>query len=155
MRLHKIIFVLFIAFVLNEPFSAKAQVPPSREIRSAEIMEQARRFVHEYTARFMKLDLDPFMELFSRIAVENRELPYDDIREAYRKTIEGSRSVEYRLDIDTIQTQARSVLVAGRYRIIQAFKKGGKTVLSGNIQWDLIREGGSLKIRELNYGRDR
>ena len=153
MRLHKIIFIFFISFILIYPFSVEAQVPPSREIRRAETMEEARQFIHEYTVRFMKLDLDPFMELFSKKAVENRMLPYADIREAYRKTIEGSRSIAYNLDIDSIQTFARSVLVTGRYKIIQAFKKGGETVLSGDIQWDLIREDGSLKIREVNYGR--
>jgi len=153
MRLHKIIFIFFISFILIYPFSVKAQVPPSREIQRAETMEEARQFIREYTARFMKLDLDPFMELFSKKAVENRMLPYADIREAYRKTIEGSRSIVYNLDIDSIQTFARSVLVTGRYKIIQAFKKGGETVLSGDIQWDLIREDGSLKIREVNYGR--
>jgi hypothetical protein len=116
-------------------------------------MEEARQFIHEYTARFMKLDLDPFMELFSKKAVENRMLPYADIREAYRKTIEGSHSIAYNLDIDSIQTYARSVLVTGRYKIIQVFKKGGETVLSGDIRLDLIREDGSLKIREVNYGR--
>ena len=153
MRLHKIIFIFFISFILIYPFSVKAQVPPSREIQRAETMEEARQFIHEYTARFMKLDLDPFMELFSKKAVENRMLPYADIREAYRKTIEGSHSIVYNLDIDSIQTYARSVLVMGRYKIIQAFKLGGETVLSGDIQLDLIREDGSLKIREVNYGR--
>jgi len=153
MRLHKIIFIFFVSFILIHPFSVKAQVPPSREIRRAETMEEARQFIHEYTTRFMRLDLDPFMELFSKRAVENRMLPYDDIREAYRKTIEGSRSIVYSLDIDSIQMDARNVFVTGRYQITQAFRKGGKAVLKGDIQWDLIREDGSLKIREVNYGR--
>jgi hypothetical protein len=153
MRLHRIIFIFFISIILIHPFSVKAQVPPSREIQRAETMEEARQFIHEYTARFMKLDLDPFMELFSKNAVENRMLPYADIREAYRKTIEGSRSIVYNLDIDSIQTYTRSVLVMGRYKIIQAFKLGGETVFSGDIRLDLIREDGSLKIREVNYGR--
>jgi hypothetical protein len=153
MRLYKIIFVFFISIILIPPFSVKAQVPPSREIQRTEIMEEARQFIHEYTVRFMKLDLDPFMELFSKNAVENRMLPYADIREAYRKTIEGSRSIVYNLDIDSIQTYTRSVLVMGRFKIIQTFKIGGETVLSGDIRWDLIREDGSLKIREVNYGR--
>jgi len=153
MSLHKIILICLISFILILPFSGKAQVPPSREIQKAEIMEEARQFIQEYTARFMKLDLDPFMELFSKTAVENRMLPYADIREAYQKTIEGSRSIVYNLDIDSIQPYTRNVLVMGRYHITQAFKRGGKAVLSGDIQWDLIREDGSFKIREVNYGR--
>ena len=155
MKLDKIIFIFFITLLSIYPFSTKAQVPPSREIQKAQAAEEARQFVQEYTARFMKLELAPFMELFSERAVENRMLPYADIREAYRKTIEGSRSIVYSLDIDSIQTYSRSAQVAGRYKIVQAFKKGGKTVFGGDIQWDLIRENGSLKIREVNYGRSR
>jgi hypothetical protein len=28
-------------------------------------------------------------------------------------------------------------------------------IFQGNIQWDLVREDGSLKIREIDYGRNR
>jgi len=155
MKLNKIIFIFFISLIPIYSFSVRAQVPPSREIQKAESMEEARQFIHEYTARFAKLDLDPFMELFSKRAVENRMFPYDDIREAYRKTIEGSSSIVYTLDIDSIQTYPQRVFVMGRYQITQGLKKGGKTVLTGDIQWDLIRENGSLKIREVNFGRSR
>jgi len=154
MRLRKIIIIFFISFALLYPLSVKAQVPPSLEIQKAKTMEEARRFINEYIARFMRLDLDPFMELFSKKAVENRMLPYADIREAYRKTIVGSRSIVYSLDIYSIRTHAQSVSVTGRYKIVQGFKEGGKVVFKGEIQWDLIRENGSLKIREINYGRD-
>ncbi len=155
MKLEKIIFIFFITLLSIYPFSTKAQVPPSQEIQKAQAAKEAHQFVQEYTARFMKLELDPFMELFSERAVENRMLPYADIREAYRKTIEGSHSIAYHLDIDSIQTYSHSAQVVGRYKIVQTFKKGGKTVFGGDIQWDLIRENGSLKIREVNYGRSR
>lgn len=154
MKLHKIIFVVFVSFISIYPLSAGAQVPPPPEIPKAVTMEEARQFINEYIARFMKLDLGPFMELFSEKAVENRMLPYADIREAYRMTIAGSRSIAYNLDIYSIQTYTRSAFVTGRYKIIQAFKKGGTAVFKGDIQWDLIQENGSLKIREINYGRN-
>jgi len=154
MKPHRVFFILFIFFILSCSFSVRAQVPPSRETRRTETLEEVHQFIHEYTARFMKLELDPFMELFSEKAVENRMLPYSDIREAYRKTIEGSRSIKYNLLIDSVQPFPRSVFVMGRYQIIQAFKLGGETTFSGDIQWDLIRENGSLKIMEVNYGRN-
>jgi hypothetical protein len=68
-------------------------------------------------------------------------------------TIAGSRSIAYTLDIYSIQTFPESAFVTGRYQIVQAFKKRGRTVLKGDIQWNLIRENGSLKIREIDYGR--
>jgi len=155
MRPYKIIFISLIYFIVMNPLSVKAQVPPPYEIQKAITMEEARQFVDEYSTRFMKLELDPFMDLFSKRAVENRMLPYADIRRAYQKTIAGSRSIMYQLKIYTIQTSLQSALVRGRYEIVQAFKKGGETAFKGDIQWDLIRENGVLKIREVDYGRNR
>jgi hypothetical protein len=155
MRPYKIIFISLIYFIVMNPLSVKAQVPPPYEIQKAITMEEARQFIDEYSARFMKLELDPFMDLFTKRAVENRMLPYADIRRAYQKTIAGSRSIMYQLKIYTIQTSLQSALVRGRYEIVQAFKKGGETAFKGDIQWDLIRENGVLKIREVDYGRDR
>ncbi len=155
MRLHKIIFIFLIYFILVNPLSVKAQVPPSYEIQKAITMEEARQFINEYSARFMKLELDPFMGLFSKKAVENRMLPYADIQRAYKKTIAGSHSIMYSFKIYTIQTYLRSALVRGHYEIVQTFKGGGETAFKGEIQWDLIRENGVLRIREINYGRDR
>jgi hypothetical protein len=103
----------------------------------------------------MKLELDPFMGLFSKKAVENRMLPYAEIRRAYQKTIVGSCSIMYRFKIYTVQTYLQSALVRGHYEIVQTFKKGGEATFQGDIQWDLIRENGALKIREITYGRDR
>jgi len=154
MRPYKIIFISLIYFMVMNPLSVKAQVPPPYEIQKAITMEEARQFIDEYSARFMKLELDPFMDLFSKRAVENRMLPYADIRRAYQKTIAGSRSIMYQLKIYTIQTSLQSALVRGRYEIVQAFKKGREVAFKGDIQWDLIRENGVLKIREIDYGRD-
>jgi hypothetical protein len=95
------------------------------------------------------------MDLFSKRAVENRMIPYADIRRAYQKTISGSRSIMYHFKIYTIQTSLQSALVRGRYEIVQVFKKGGEVAFGGDIQWNLIRENEVLKIREVEYGRDR
>jgi len=155
MRLLKIIFILFLFFISIFPLSTKAQVPPTPEVPKAVTVEEAGQFVDEYKVRFMKMDLDAFMDLFSKEAVENRMLPYADIREAYRRTIAHSKSIIYNLKIYSIQTYTRSAFVRGRYEIIQTFKSGGRErAFKGEIQWDLVRENGSLKIREINYGRD-
>jgi hypothetical protein len=155
MKPYKIIFISLVYLMVMNPSSVKAQVPPPYEIQKAITMEEARQFMDEYRARFMKLELDPFMDLFSKRAVENRMLPYADIRRDYRRTIAGSRSILYQLKIYTIQTFPENALVRGRYEIVQAFKKGGETAFKGDIQWDLIRENGVLKIRGVDYGRDR
>jgi hypothetical protein len=156
MRFYKTILVFFISFISIYPLSIKAQVSPPPEIPQAVAVEEAHQFINEYIARFMKLDLDAYMALFSKKAVENRMLPYADIREAYRRTIALSHSISYQVKIYSVQPFTQSTLISGRYEIIQSLKKGGaQRVFKGNIQWELIRENGSLKIREVNYGRKR
>jgi hypothetical protein len=148
--------VILLLIIIMSPLSARAQAPLPSAITEAVTIEEVHRFMDEYTARYMKMDLDAFMAVFSKEAVENRTAPYADMREAYGKTFANSNSVQYHVDIYSIQTYQKSAFIRGRYELIQ-FIKGSKKkkVFRGDIQWDLIRENGSLKIKEINYGRDR
>lgn len=143
-----IYFLLFISII---PTLIEAQVTPAPFTE-----EEARQFINEYKERFARRDLDAYMALFSREAAENRMLPYADIQMAYKRTIALSHSIQYQIKIYSIQTQGKSAFVQGRYEILQTFKRGGKArVMKGDIQWVLAWEDGSLKIREINYGKDR
>lgn len=154
MRLPKIPCIYFIFFILIIPLSTIAQVSTPTEVPKVIPVEEVQKFVAEYKARFMKLDLDAFISLFSKGATENRMIPYEDIREAYHRTITYSRSIIYDLEIYQIQTYTQTAYVTGYYKIIQTFKSGGKKrVLQGDIQWELVQENGSLKIKEVNYGK--
>lgn len=154
MRLPKTISIILISFISLYSLSAEAQFLTPTEIPRTVTMEEARQFIDEYVVRFTKLDLEAFMALFSKEATENRALPYADIREAYRKTVANTQSITYNLKIISIQAYAKSAFVSGRYEIIQALKSGKERVFRGSIQWDIVRENGSLKVREVNYGRD-
>jgi len=156
MKFYKIFYGVLLTFFSFLPLSTMAQISPTTGITQAVTMEEVREFIDEYSKRYMKMDLDAFMDLFSREAVENRMLPYADIREAYRRAIEINKSIQYNIKVISIQTYTKSAFVSGRYKIIQTFKEGDKRKVSqGNIQWELVRENGSLKIKEVNFGRDR
>jgi ketosteroid isomerase-like protein len=145
----KVVYFLLLISII--PTLIEAQVTPSPFTEA-----EARQFIDEYRERFARRDLDAYMALFSREATENRMLPYADIQMAYKRTIALSQSIQYQLKIYSIQTDAKSAFVQGRYEILQAFKKGGKArLMKGDIQWVLAWEDGSLKIREINYGKDR
>jgi sulfatase maturation enzyme AslB (radical SAM superfamily) len=144
-----VFLVILLLSVLIGPFSAKAQNQPVT-------VEEVNQFMNEYKDRYMKMDLEAFMDLFSKEAVENRMHPYADIREAYRKTFDNSNAVQFNLEIYTIQAYQEGAFVSGRYELVQSVKGRKKSAVSrGNIQWNLNREDGVLKIREINYGRDR
>jgi hypothetical protein len=155
MKLKKILFVFLTGFLSMWPFYLRAQVPPAFETPPVITEVEARRFLDEYVTQYMKMDINAFMAFFSKDAIENRMITYPDIHELYRRTFENSDSLRYHLEIYSVQINRDSATVTGRYEVGQSLKgKTFKKVYMGNIQWDLIREKGSLKIRELNYGRD-
>jgi hypothetical protein len=147
--------VIFLFLVSLFPLSTKAQAPVPPKIYQPVTEEEVHRFMDEYKVRLTRMDLDAFMDLFSKEAVENRMLPYADIRVAYRRTIQGSHSIQYDVKIYSIQTYEKSAFASGRYQITQILKGGGVKTFKGNIQWVLVREGRDLKIKEINYGIDR
>lgn len=149
-------FIIFLILIEMFSPSAEAQVPPLHEMSGAVTEEEVHRLIGAYTAQFMKMDVDAFMALFSKGATENRMLPYADIRRAFKRTVVRSKSIVYHLKIYSVQMYAQTAFVTGRYEIIQSLKKRSKReVFRGDIQWDLVLEDGSLRIREINYGRDR
>ena len=151
----KTMTMIFMLLVLLFPLSAKAQSPIPPTIGQPVTEEEVRRFMDEYKARMMRMDIDAFMDLFSKEAIENRMIFYDDIRQAYGKAFANSNAIEYRLEIYSVQADQESALVRGRYDLLQSIKGRRRNVAyQGDIQWNLIRENGSLKIKELNYGRD-
>lgn len=154
MKFHTILFIGFLSLISSFPLTTRAQVS-SPAIPETLTEEEVRRFIDDYTKRFTKMDLETYMDLFSREAVENRALPYADIRKDYRRTIQVSHSIQYDVKIHTIQTYAKSAFASGRYQITQTLKGGRVKTFKGNIQWVLVREGRDLKIKEINYGIDR
>ncbi len=155
MEVKKIAFIFVVALFLVWPPFLRAQVPPSFENPPVITEAEARRFIDEYVDQYTKMDIDAFITFFSKGAVENRMLTYADIREIYLKTFDNSESLKYDVDVSTIQIYKEGASVAGRYEVVQALKGSPyKKVYKGNIQWELIRENGILKIKEINYGRD-
>jgi len=156
MKRHTSIFIssLISIFMLISSL-ALAQIAPEPGAPVKVTEQEVRLFVEDYTKSFTKLDLEPYMAFFSKGAVENRAFPFADIRRAYQKTVQVGHSIQYKVDILTIQTYPDGAFVSGRYRLTQTFQKGRARAFQGNIQWVLIHEGGALKIREINYGIDR
>jgi hypothetical protein len=155
MEIKKISFIFVIALFLGWPPSLRAQVPPAFESPPVISETEARRFIDGYVDQYIKMDIDAFMVLFSKRAIENRMLTYADIRDLYQMTFDNSESLKYDLDVSTIHIYKEGAAVVGRYEVIQALKGSPyKKVYKGNIQWELIREDGALRIKEINYGRD-
>jgi hypothetical protein len=155
MDIRRISVVFLIVLFSGWTSSLRAQVPPPFETPPVITETEARRFIDEYVDQYIKMDIDAFMVLFSKGAIENRMLTYPDIHEIYRLTFDNSDSLKYDLKITSIQIYKQGAAVEGWYEVIQALKGSPyKKVYKGNIQWELIRENGILRIKEINYGRD-
>jgi hypothetical protein len=155
MGIKTILLILVILVFLGWPSYPGAQVPPPFESPPAVTEGEAQRFIDEYVDQYVKMNIDAFMTLYSRGAIENRMLTYADIRELYRMTLDNSESLKYDLKISAIHTYKEGTAVVGYYEVIQALKGSPyKKVYKGDIQWELVRENGTLRIMEINYGRD-
>jgi hypothetical protein len=155
MEIRRASFVFVMVFFFGWTSSLRAQVPPPFETPPVITETEARRFIDEYVDQYTKMDIDAFMTFFSKGAIENRMLTYADIREIYQGTFDNSDSLKYHLDVSAIHIYKEGAAVMGWYEVIQALKGSPyKKVYKGNIQWELIREDGVLRIKEINYGRD-
>jgi hypothetical protein len=159
MRFGKTAWICLLAMMLVIPITVKAQTPtqtPAQaQVPVAEVIPEAeiRQAIDQYIDRFKAMDLDLFMTVFSKQAVENRMFPYADMREAYGRTFKNSNQILYFLNILGIQSYTNSAFVNGYYEIIQTTKPDNEfKIYKGNIQWELVREEGGLKILRLNHG---
>ena len=159
MRFGKTAWICLLAMMLVIPITVKAQTPTQTPAQAqapaAEVVPEAeiRQAIDQYIDRFKAMDLDLFMEVFSKQAVDNRMLPYADMREAYGRTFKNSNQILYFLNILGIQSYTNSAFVNGYYEIIQTTKPDNEfKIYKGNIQWELVREEGRLKILRLNHG---
>lgn len=141
---------LSLLLLLNADASSPQKVAGAEGIREAEV----RQFIENYARRFSEMNLEVYMALFSKEALENRTLPYADIREAYRKTIEGSHTLSMNVKLQVVKSDGETAFASGRYQITQLLKMGRGRFFQGNIQWWILRQNGVLKIREINYGID-
>ena len=157
MRFGKTAWICLWVLMLVIPVAARAQTPAGTQAPApaAEVIPEAeiRQTIDQYIDRFKAMDLDLFMDVFSKRAVENRMFPYADMREAYDRTFRNSNQILYFLNILGIQSYTNSAFVNGYYEIIQTTKPDNEfKIYKGNIQWELVREEGGLKILRLNHG---
>ena len=156
MRSKQVVVISVLIGILLFPLSLGAQMAGLPGAPDAIPEQEVRQFIDTYVDRYKAMDIDLFMELFSRKGVENRMLPYADIRTTYHKMFAASNQFLYYLTLYSVQTQARSAFVTGRYTLVQTLRRGNRMrIFHGNIQWGLVKEEGFLKIREINYGRSR
>jgi len=154
MKFGKAAWTCLLALMLVIPVTVRAQTPAP--VTMAEVIPEAeiRQAIDKYVDRFKAMDLDLFMESYSKQAVENREFPYADIREAYDRIFKDTNQFLFYLNILGIKSFTNSAFVSGYCEITQTTKpKNEMKLYKGNVQWELVREDGVLRILRLNHGK--
>ena len=148
---------MLLAFgLVLSPVMVNAQTVASAPLMPVIMELEVRDLINKYVDRFKAMDHAGFMALFSKDAVENRMLPYNDMADSYAKMFGVTNQFIYQLKIDTVETYTKSARASGQYQIIQTLKKDNEMrVYEGKIQWEIVPEDGHLKIIRLNYGNVR
>ncbi len=138
--------------VTKAPPEVKPQAAPPQKsdvITKEEAEEFMQRYIHAYTSN----DLNAFMSLFSRSAVENNALTYNDIRKAYKETFSEKINYYKVLNMD-IRTDGPSANVTGTYNVNRYISSEDRWVkFSGRIAWKLIREHNQIRIISVMYDK--
>ncbi len=115
--------------------------------------EEVEDFMQRYIRAYTKGDLNTFLSLFSRSAVENNTLTYSEIRTAYKETF-GEKINHYKIHNMDIRTDGQTATVSGVYNINRYISADDRWVrYSGKIVWKLVREDAQLRIISTNYDK--
>ena len=134
---------------IQEAKAAQPASPKTNEITKEEVEDFMRRYVNSYN----KNDLNAFIALFSRSAVENNIMDYNEIRNAYREIFDEKINY-YKLQNMHIKIEGINALVSGTYNINRYLSAEDRWLkFSGRISWKLSRENNSLKIVSMNYDK--
>jgi type II secretory pathway predicted ATPase ExeA len=126
-----------------------SELPKNEAILKEEVDKFMKRYIRAYTQN----DLEGFMALFSRAAVENNTMGYQDIRNAYSEIFREKINI-YSVQNMDIRTDGRTAAVSGIYVVNRYISAEDRWVKhSGKISWKLARENGQLKIVSTTYDK--
>jgi curved DNA-binding protein CbpA len=138
------------------------QVRPPQEVKQPAVTQQkaeqitkeeVEEFMQRYVRAYTKNDLNAFLSLFSRSAVENNSLTYNEIRNVYKETF-SEKINHYNIINMDIRTDGQTATVSGIYNINRYMSAEDRWVrYSGKIVWKLIRENYQLRIISINHDK--
>jgi hypothetical protein len=136
-----------------KPTAPIAAVPPMPHPFVKE--QEVRQFFAKYVDRYTQRDIEGFLSLFSPMAMQNQKDRIEKIREMYSRQFELYERLKYQLKDPKIEILEKSVKIKASYEIEQFSRKGETKQVRGDIEWDLVKEGGQLKILTIQYRHDK
>lgn len=128
-----------------------AQIFPPEEFQG-NLQNEVKVFIDQYTQAYELGDIDKFMFFYSKSAIENDNLRYDEIRNGYQKNFQDSRYT-YSLKDPRVEKSNGDVVLTGTYVIKRIVGDPLGSITQGRIRWTLTRENGILRILRADYDR--
>ena len=131
---------------------------PAIEIKSAGNAEhiaaqidRLKSFLFFYCQTYESKDLDKFAALFTPDALENNR-PFHLLLPQYRRNMDMIESFNYRIELNTysLSTDSNDIKVKGKY-FSRFMYEGTLKENSGNISMELVENGDSYLVKQLNY----
>lgn len=127
-------------------------LPPVLPARAETLtQDEVEAFIQRYIGAYEKNDLESFMALFSRSAVENDRMDYNEIRTAYQETF-SEKINYYKLSDLKVSLAGMNAFVSGKYSINRYLSQENRWVRhTGTIRWTLAKVNNALRITRINY----
>ena len=138
---------------LIEPEKEMEQIASEEVINQQQNeLSRLKAFLNDYCQAYSNKDLDKFITFFVSDATENNK-PFHELLPDYRKYLEDKESFTYRIELTSFskQTASENVMVRGKFFTRFQVKKGGWEENKGNIFMELLKNGDSFLVKQLNY----
>lgn len=115
-------------------------------------LNRLKSFLNDYCQAYTNKDLDKFITFFASDATENNK-PFHELLPDYRKSMEGKESLTYRIELMSYskQTVSKNLMMRGRFFTRYQSQKGVWKEKNGSIFMELLENGDSFLVKQLNY----
>ena len=138
---------------LTESEKEKEQITSEEDINQQKNeLSRLKSFLDEYCQAYTNKDLDKFITFFTSDATENNK-PFHELLPDYRNTLEGAKSLKYRIELMSYskQTASKNLMIRGRFFTRYQSQKGVWEENNGSISMVLLENGDSFLVKQLNY----
>ena len=115
-------------------------------------LSRLKSFLDEYCQAYTNKDLEKFITFFTSDATENNK-PFHELLPDYRNNMEGTESFTYRIELMSYskQTASANLMIRGRFFTRYQSQEGVWEENNGSIFMELLENGDSFLVKQLNY----
>jgi len=138
---------------LTEPEKEMEQIASEEDINQQQNeLSRLKAFLNDYCQAYSNKDFDKFITFFTSDATENNK-PFHELLPGYRENMNSKESLIYRIELMSYskQTIGGNLMIRGKFFARYQSQKGVLKEDNGNIFMELLENGDSFLVKQLNY----